>query len=273
MRIGIDFGATNTDVVLRDSSITHRWTLPSDGPPDERRITAALAAGKMQFDLPSEIAVTGGNQRKIPQSAVGATLVHIDEIQAIGRGGLAMTGLERALIVSAGSGTAMVAASTDTQYHVTGTGVGGGTLMGLGRLLLGTADPLEIDLLARTGDPTGGNLTLGEIIGGAIGHIPANATAINFGRLARANAALSREDCAATLVNLVGQVIAVIAINAARAQGIEPIVIVGHLVDLASVRATMVEVGEYYGARIVIPPEAGYATALGALLAVEAQTR
>jgi type II pantothenate kinase len=179
-----------------------------------------------------------------------------------------MAGLERAAVASAGSGTAVVSAGPEGYRHVSGTGVGGGTLVGLARLLVGTVDPREIDALAQAGTDTALNLTIGEILGQAIGSLPPETTAVNFGRVARHAVAASREDTAAALVNMVGQVIAVIAINAARAQQFTDTVIVGHLTDLPSVRRTFDLVGQYYHAAIHIPEHGGRATALGALLTV-----
>jgi len=170
------------------------------------------------------------------------------------------------LVVSAGSGTAVVAVRGERCTHVTGTGVGGGTLLGLGRLLLHTTDPGEIDALARRGDPNGADLSLGDVVSGPIGQLPADATAVNFGRLAHRDLVVSREDLAAALVALVGQVIGTVAVNAARAQQIERIVVTGHLIDMSSVRAALEQVGDIYGMPITLPPNAGCGTALGALL-------
>ncbi|HWQ14990.1 MAG TPA: hypothetical protein VNL77_19485 [Roseiflexaceae bacterium] len=266
MHIAIDFGASNTDVVACAGDTTRRWTLPSDGAPDERHLLAALAAGDAPLAQVARIAVTGGNRRALPGQLSGRPLVPVDEVNAIGRGGLALAGLDSALVVSAGSGTAAVAATGRRCWHVTGTGVGGGTLMGLSRLLIGTVDPAEVDALAQAGDPNALNLTIGEILGGPIGRLPADTTAVNFGRVARHPVDASPADVAAALVNMVGQVIAVIAISAARAQGLAPVVVTGHLTDMPSVRATLAQVGEFYGADIRIPAGGGYATALGALL-------
>jgi type II pantothenate kinase len=178
-----------------------------------------------------------------------------------------LVGLEAAAIVSAGSGTAVIAARADGYHHISGTGVGGGTLLGLARLLIGTADAQAVDALARAGSHVGVNLTIAEVVGStAIGSLPPNTTAVNFGKLARQAITPSRPDMAAGIINLVGQVIAIVAINAARSQGFEDIVIVGHLTDLASIRATLAEVGGFYSARIHIPAGGGYATAHGALL-------
>jgi type II pantothenate kinase len=190
----------------------------------------------------------------------------VDEVRSIGRGGLAMAGVDHALVTSAGSGTAVVAAGPEGARHVTGTGVGGGTLIGLARMLLDIVDPHVLDALAREGSPTGLNLTIGEILGGAIGSLPPETTAVNFGRVARQPLQATPADTAAALVNMVGQVIAIIAINAARATQNEHIVIVGHLADLPSIRETFRLVGQFYGATLQVPEFGGYATATGALL-------
>ncbi len=267
--VAIDFGASNTDIVVREGSATRHWTLPSEGPPDEARIRRVLAAGGVLPQDVEWIAVTGGNRTMLPHTIDDRMLHRVDEVLAIGRGGLALANLESALVTSAGSGTACVAATVNGAQHVTGTGVGGGTLVGLGRLLLGTVDPKEIDALAQRGSDTAYNLTIAEVLGGAIGSLPPETTAVNFGRVARHPVEASREDMAAALVNMVGQVIAVIAINAARAQQLPHAVIVGHLADLASIRRTFGLVAKFYGATILTPEAGGSATAMGALLTTE----
>jgi type II pantothenate kinase len=267
----IDFGASNTDVVIHDGTSMRHWRLPSEGQPSDERVRAVLAHGGLPPKELSWIAVTGGNRTALSATLDGRVIHHVPEVQAIGRGGLALAGLERAAVASAGSGTAVVAAGPGGARHVSGTGVGGGTLVGLARLLVGTVDPQEIDSLAQQGKDTAHNLTIGEILGQAIGSLPPETTAVNFGRVARHEVEASREDTAAALVNMVGQVIAVIAINAARAQQLPDTVIVGHLTDLLSVRRTFELVGQYYHATIHIPEGGGTATALGALLTVQEQ--
>jgi len=96
---------------------------------------------------------------------------------------------------------------------------------------------------------------------------------VNFGRVARHPVEASREDTAAALVNMVGQVIALIAINAARAQQMPHVVIVGHLSDLKSIRRTFGLVAKFYGATILTPDDGGSATAIGALLSTDQSLR
>jgi type II pantothenate kinase len=268
----IDFGISNTDGVAYLDGDWRRWTRPSEGRPEIGLVHDILAAGGVELASLQRLAVTGGQHKLLPERIDGCPLFQVNEVSAIGRGGQALAGLSAEdgtplLVVSAGSGTAVVAAQGDAYTHVTGTAVGGGTLLGLSRLLLHTVDHDEIDALARQGDPNSVDLSLGDVVVGPIGNLPADATAANFGRLAREDIPVVREDLAAALVTMVGQTIALIAINAARAQASERIVIVGHLIDMASMRRVVEQVGGLYGMSIALPKDSGYGTALGALLA------
>lgn len=265
--VGIDFGASNTDVVARtNDGDTRHWLLPTVGAPSVDAVRRALASGGVQLADCGWLAVTGGDRRALPAVIDGVALVGVDEVSAIGRGGRALAGVDEALVTSAGSGTAVVAASPAGSRHVTGTGVGGGTLVGLARLLCGVTDPRALDVLASDGRDAVLNLTIGDVIGGAIGSLPADTTAVNFGRVARHPVDASSADMAAALVNLVAQVIGVITINAARAERLPHAVIVGHLTDMPSIRRVLGLVATYYGATLTLPSDAGQATALGALL-------
>jgi type II pantothenate kinase len=268
----IDFGISNIDAVASVDGELRRWTQTANHAPDTDLVQAVLAAGGVDPENLRQVAVTGGRHRHLPPQIGNVPVVRVGEIQAIGRGGQAQAELlgidagASVLVVSAGSGTAVVAARGDQYTHITGSGVGGGTLLGLGRLLLQSTNPDEIDLLAQQGNPNTADLSLADVISGPIGTLPPDATAVNFGRLARRAVDVSREDLAASLVTLVGQVIAVTAINAARAQQIDHVVVIGHLTDMTSVRGVLDRVGDYYGMRLLLPLNAGYGTALGALL-------
>ncbi len=273
MHAAIDFGISNTDAVAQAADGTlRRWTQPTDGPPTPALIAQILANGGIELGIVQRLAVTGGRHQELPAQLGTTAVIGVGEVPAIGRGGQVLAELAghasaSALVVSAGSGTAVVSARARAYAHVTGSAVGGGTLLGLSRLLLGTVDPHEIDALARNGDPNGADLSLADVVGGPIGRLPASATAVNFGRLARQALDVCREDLAAALVTLVGQVIAVTAINAARAQQLERVIVIGHLTDMPSVRNVLDLVGDWYGLPLTLPADAGYGTALGALFA------
>lgn len=268
----IDFGISNIDAVALIDGTLHRWTRPSDGPPTAASVHEVLAAGGLELSSLPHLAVTGGRHRALPVSISNVALLGINEVAAIGRGGQAL-GLHDdddpyipMLVVSAGSGTAVVAARGREYAHITGSGVGGGTLLGLGRLLLNTTDAIAIDALAQQGDPNGADLSLRDVISGPIGALPPDATAVNFGRIAHAAHDASPADLAAALMTLVGQVIAITAINAARAERLERVVVIGHMTDMPSFRKVLDQVGDYYGMRLTLPAQAGFGTAQGAML-------
>jgi type II pantothenate kinase len=268
----IDFGASNTDAVALVGGRLLEWTEAQSGLPTVESVRRILAAqGIAPADL-AALGVTGGHHRTLPELLDGCRVHKVGELEAIARGGqaLAARGLsipvEPLLVVSAGSGTAMVRAEAHTYQHVTGTGVGGGALLGLGRLLIQSVDPVEIDRWARSGVANAVDLGLQDVVTGPIGNLPLDATAVNFGRVSRLSSPPAREDLAAALVTMVGQVIGTLAINAARAAQAERIVVTGHLTDMATIRATLDRVAEYFGFPLETHARAGYATVMGALL-------
>lgn len=261
-----DFGLSNIDIAIRIGRNLKRHTISTRGGALEDEFQRAREATGHAPAAFEAIAVTGGRHRQLPDIIDGIRIVHVDEITAIGLGGLHLARLKEGVVVSAGTGTAIIAARGSQTRHVTGTAVGGGTMQGLARLLLNTTDPREIDDLALAGDPNGADLSIADAIGGAIGSLPPTATAVNFGRLAREGTPIpSREDLAAALVRMVGQVISLLAINAARAEGLGDIILVGHMLDMRSLRASCLAVANLYRTSFIIPVGQGFATALGAL--------
>lgn len=268
MFAAIDFGLTNTDIAFAEApGVAPRTVfITSERKVDGHAFAHALRATGLPPSQFARVAVTGGQYRRLPDAIGGAELVKVGEVDAIGRGGLALSNLAEALVVSAGSGTACVAARRASFAHVSGSAVGGGTLGGLSKLILGTADPGAIDALALAGDANAVDTTLIEAVGGQIGRLPADANAVNFGKIERLDHAPRREDLAAGLARLVGQVISVIAINAAKSEGLDKVVFIGRLMELGCIRQAILDVARFYGMteRFVLPPKPGFGTALGA---------
>jgi type II pantothenate kinase len=270
----IDFGISNTDVVVQRGGEWRTWSQPYTADPDESSVSALLASGGVALDDLPYLAVTGGRHRVLPERLGATAVVKVNEVRAIGRGGQALLQLEGdarttpVMVASCGSGTALIKAEGDHYAHVSGSAVGGGTMLGLARLLLATMDPLEIERLAVQGDRNGADLSLADVITGPIGSLPADATAVNFGRLGRASfhGEVSRADLAAALVNLIAQTIALITINASRAHQCTQVVLIGHMLDMSSFRTVVALVGQYYAAELQVVERPGYATAIGALL-------
>ena len=282
-RIAVDIGMSNIDLVLEPGLDGHNQTgrqmvmLENRFEQAADQVRQALAVVEDFFKPDSQpdhniedwqvglqIGVTGGHYRDLPEVLDGYRLVKVDEMMALGMGGLAAARRNAGLVVSAGTGTAMVAASGEEVQHVTGSAVGGGTLLGLSKLLLGTVDVNEIDRLALAGDAAVVDIMLTEAVGGEVGRLPAYANAVNLGKLIDGGD-FHREDLAAGLVRLVAQVIAVIAINAADAAGMSDIIMIGHTMDLQSIQKEIALVGQFYQRSFIMPEDPGFATAKGVL--------
>jgi type II pantothenate kinase len=275
--LGLDFGLTNLDVALvEDGVLAQAWRLDGGAGAGVLQVKELLA--ELHLGHLDALATSGGRHRDLPRILAGMPVTPVSEAEAIGRGGLALANLDlagtapltAALVVSAGTGSAMIHATEGHFRHASGSAVGGGTWQGLGRLLLGTSDPLELARLAALGNTSLVDSTLEDVIGGSIGSLPADATAVNFGRVAKDNPTPRPEDVAAGLVTLVAQVISMVALNTARAEGLSQVVLVGHLLDLAPMRQAVLRVWDFYQLRPlpIIPGQAGAATALGAALSV-----
>ncbi|HET7839369.1 MAG TPA: pantothenate kinase, partial [Rectinemataceae bacterium] len=221
-------------------------------------------AGKKMGDI-DRLAVTGVGAAFLGRDVLGIEVVSVDEFRAIGLGGLRLSGEKKALVVSVGTGTAFVRAEGRDIRHVGGSGVGGGTIIGLCSRLAGISDFDAIVEATAGGRLENVDLALGDISKVAVGNLPADATASNFGKVSER---ASGEDLAAGVVNMVFQTVGMIAVMAARAEGVSSAVMVGKSTRLPMARAVLAWISSLYDLRFVVPELAEYATAIGAALAL-----
>lgn len=186
----------------------------------------------------------------------------IKEIDAIAYGGSFLSKKEKCIVVSMGTGTAVALFDSNKVLHISGTGMGGGTVAGLGKLLTGTADPLLLNHLALKGSPSSCNLTLSETGYQNVGFLEGDITVSNFGSIKSSQ----KEDISAAILNLAGEVIGVIASLSAQMHHLEhDIIVIGNLSKSNYLRETLVNVGKLYGTEFSFPDNPEYATAFGAV--------
>ncbi len=200
----------------------------------------------------------------------------VPEFSGVGLGGLYLSGLNEAIIVSMGTGTALVHAKRRTQggglsdlsdadiEYLGGTGVGGGTLVGLSKKMLGVDTVDHIEQLCEGGDLERIDLTIKDITkSGQFPEMSASLTASNFGKLSDL---ADSHDIALGLANMVAETIAMMAIFAARGRGVHDIVLIGNLTSIAPIRRVFEGLGQSFGVRFVIPENASFGTVIGAAL-------
>ena len=125
MIVGIDIGGSTTDAVTVDNGDYHVVTIEANDPV----AAAAGALGKLveeyglKLDQVACVAATGAGSRALSATLLGRPVVKVSEFTAIGIGGTSLCGKADALVVSLGTGTAMVSVHGDKIEHVGGTGL------------------------------------------------------------------------------------------------------------------------------------------------------
>ena len=271
MNISADFGITVTDTLRKNKDkIVHKMELSSKDI-DCDRVRSLFSEINFESNK-GFLAVTGGRHLELGDFIDSMPIIHVNEIEAIGEGTMSLSGLnekESIIIVSAGSGTACIHAHMGKYTHCSGTGVGGGTVLGLSKLLLGTSDPVEIAALAEKGSESEVDLILEDVVSGPIGQLPSTTTAVNFGKVSKMDREYAREDIAAGIINLVGQTAARIATSVAMMFQANQIVVVGRAPSFNGLRKSLEEAASITGFTPHFPENGEYASALGALLVAE----
>jgi type II pantothenate kinase len=258
MILGIDFGSSYTDFVILDKDkVTYSKSIATE------QLDLDKALEEIPWQGVELIKATGFRAVQLPEELHGLPVQKVNELEAIGKGGLKVSNLDKALVASVGSGTCLVSANNNSFEHVGGTAIGGKTLQGLAQLLLNTRDVKEIEKLAEQGNAEKVDLTLKQLYPQGIGLLDAEATAAHFGNLD----APSREDLALALLNLVGQAIGTTAALAAKAEKQSAIVFTGRLINLKPVRQIIEgRVSRIFAVKCLVPEQSKIATALGAAL-------
>jgi len=263
--IGIDIGSTTTKAVsIEDGKVTRKIkTKASDA------VTAATGAlGKIvhengiKIDAINRIMITGVGASKIKNDIFGIPTTTVNEINATGIGGMFLSGLKNIIITNIGTGTVIIEAGDRGIFHFGGTGIGGGTILGLAKRLLPVAGFNDIMELAKTGKLNQVDLLLGDITDTSLSFLKDESTASNFGKMLDT---ATPNDIALAIVNMVYQVIGVLSVFAARAKNTERVVVTGNGSDNLLGRKVLAEdITSLYGIEFVYPEFAEYTTAIGA---------
>jgi len=264
--IGIDVGGSTTKIVGFDSGRTliEPMFVRANDP-----MTSVYGAfgkftniNKIGLTDIEKIMVTGVGSSFIIDSIYGLECVHIPEFTCVGRGGLYISEFERAIVVSMGTGTALVYAQKDkAEQYLGGTGVGGGTIMGLSKKILRLDNIDHIMEVAEKGDLSNVDLRIHDITSKEI--LPNNMTAANFGKLSDL---ASNNDIALGIMNLVFETIGMMAIFAARQKETKDIVLTGNLTNIPWSKEKFAELSSLFDVNFVIPDRSQFGPVIGAAL-------
>lgn len=264
--IGIDIGGSTTKIIaVRDSEIMPPMQVKANDP--KTSVYGAfgryITENGLSLSSVNRIMITGVGSSFITEDIYGIKTGHASEFDAIGKGGLYLSGLESAIIVSMGTGTSFIKADKNKVERLGGTGVGGGTLLGLSSKFIHVRHFDSIVKLAEDGDLSKTDLTVGDISQNCVTDMPDHTTAANFGKVSDY---ATKNDIAKGLINMILQTIGMMAVFACKIDGTQNVVLCGNLTSVPDAQKCFDGIKELHNVEFIIPKYAEYATALGAAL-------
>ena len=233
--IGVDSGATLLKLAVADTeegkASPNLRLFPADQL--DRCLESIRAAGV------SRVGLTGGGApavaerlRALDDYRGGDGFLQVTEFEAWARGaGRLLRELQQSedepyLLVSLGTGCSAMRVGPEGVSRVGGTALGGGTIVGLGAVLVGTSDFSELSALAARGDRRRIDLLVGDIAGGSNIPLPRELNAASFAKLARASGPKKPkpEDLAHSIVGMVGENVGIICSALARIADVRRVV-------------------------------------------------
>jgi len=213
----------------------------------------------------AEIHLTGVGSSGVLKPIYGIPTYKVDEFVANGVGGRYFAKEDKSVVVSMGTGTSYVLAEGDKLSHLGGIAIGGGTIVGLSKLLLNTQDIDAIRAMARQGDYRQVDLLIGDISKHPLPGLNLKVTAANFGKVEEM---ASKEDIAAGIVHMVLENLCHTGTLIAQDKGVKEFILIGSLANFEECEFIAQECAELAGEGVyfVIPEYAGFATSIGAAL-------
>ncbi|MDT8716272.1 type II pantothenate kinase [Clostridium sp. 19966] len=264
--VGIDVGGSTTKIVgLKDGEIYSPMLVRAGDPLSSiyGAFGKFLNVNKLSIPNVDKIMVTGVGASYLTDKIYGIPTVKVDEFNSIGKGGLFISKLNRAIIVSMGTGTTYVMADESGVTHMGGTGVGGGTLLGLSNTMLNVRDFNDLIKTAQNGNLVNIDLNIEDITTDINENLPLDATASNFGKISDL---ASKSDLALGIINLVFQTIGVISVFATKIYNLNDIVLTGNLANVPQAKEIFKRVADMFHVKFYISENAEFATAVGAAL-------
>ena len=212
-----------------------------------------------------KIIATGTGASFIGDSIDGVDIIKVDEHTAISYGGILLSGLDEAVIVSIGTGTTIVYSNLEKYNRLGGTGLGGGTFVGLSNAIIGANTDnhriksfVELIDIAKKGNRKNVDLSIGDISNSDILNMTSDITAANF---AAVNKSHNIDDLVAATLNLILENISLLVRVLSNKL---PIVYIGTMVSDSCVRNRLIEIADYTGDKIHFVDGSEYVIAKGA---------
>ncbi len=267
-RIGIDAGGTLTKIAYWKEEGEMSF---------EHFLSSNFQAVKDWIDLhhpTGSICLTGGRAEQLKSFLLSEKdIPYIVEFDATMNGVFFQLEQEAiqttsAIIANIGTGTSIHKMNGRQHTRIAGTGVGGGTLLGLAISLTGISDFEKIIALSKKGERSTIDILVSDIYKDNKLPIKGSLTASNFGGISLKNAAVrSDADLLAGIQGIIGEVVATLCIQSADAHGVQDIIYIGStLEDNELLKEIIASYTRLKGKNPIFLEKHGYSGAIGALL-------
>ncbi|MBT2644140.1 type II pantothenate kinase [Bacillus sp. ISL-41] len=223
-RIGIDAGGSLIKIAYEENGRLHFRKQPIE------EIDEALVWLKI-VSTNKRIFLTGGRAGRIkadffPEAGI------VDEFTAACEGATYLMMKEgmpnggKSLLINIGTGISWIKIDGESYDRVLGSGIGGGTFMGLGKLLADSSDFASLVRLSASGQRGNVDLLVKDIYHPEEPPIPGDLTASNFAKTEAINSS-SPADKMASFLNMMSETITLLSVQTAALHGIKKVIFIG----------------------------------------------
>lgn len=222
-KIGIDAGGSLVKIAYQEDGHIHIKTFSNQDLDEVAKWLTFLSPEAKLF-------ITGG-KASILQSNLRNSSFMVNEFEAVVSGTRYLLQNRNVLdegfiLVNIGTGTSIFHVTADEYERVLGSGIGGGTLMGLGYLITHSTDFETFTNMASSGDKRNSDLLVRDIYYPEEPPIYGDLTASNLGKV-HLNQKATPNDYMASVMQLIGETIILLARQAASAKQVSKIVFIG----------------------------------------------
>ena len=258
--IGIDIGTSTTKIIEVDSydNIINKDIVETKA--IEKKLDEFINKNKINKENIEKIILTGVGTSKINEIEKFKTY-KVDEFVSIGTGGTFLTKKKNAIVASIGTGTAFVKVEDEKITHEGGSGLGGGTLQNLCKLLADTSDIEKIEKMSSKGNLEKVDLKIKDIIDEEIKTLSKETTSSNFGKLSNPN----KSDLTLGVLNLIFETIGVMSALMAKNTGTTDIILIGTVTKISKIKDVMDKIEKLHNVKFIIPENSEFGTIIGAI--------
>ena len=263
-RIGIDAGGSLIKMVFEEKGELHYRKYPlSEMESFIRWLNIAVPTAKLS--------VTGGKSFVVKEKTSHPVTI-VNEFEAMAEGSRYLLEQEfhllheEFILISIGTGTSIYYVTPTNFERVIGTGIGGGTFIGLGTLFSGSSNFTELVEQAASGNRKKVDLLVSDIYGTNETPMIGDLTAANFGK-AHLSQDATKDDHLASTIQLIAETIILLANQVAQTKEVNKLVFVGSTLNgNVMLRKVLDAFSQSLGRQALFPTNGAFAGAIGAYL-------